>query len=194
MRLRRNCFLSLLAVFSLAGCTSVPFTSMVKLSSVNMSSTAPEEIRVAYITPHVLRVRQGDLFMGLHVKSNDGAYDIQKKLDLLLDDVPPPPVVLAAKGLDEDVHILKLRPEDVTLFHNLQKGLNEAKAAGRKGSLEINFGSKACAEKPIDGPLLISAFIKTSELSDFTVLVNKANVTELAKQAGEDPVVKPCGK
>ncbi|MDE2445374.1 MAG: hypothetical protein KGO94_04290 [Alphaproteobacteria bacterium] len=190
----RKSFLSVLAIFCVAGCTTVPLSSMVKLSSVDMGSTAPEAIRVAYITPHVLRVKQGDLFMNLRLKSNDGAYDIQKKLDLLLDETPPPPNVFASKGPEEDVHILKLRPEDVVLFRNLQKGVNEAKAAGRKGSLEINFGSKACAEKPIIGPVMISAFIKTSELSDYILLVNKANVTELAKQAGEDPVVKPCGK
>jgi hypothetical protein len=190
----RNGFLSMVALFALVGCSSVPLTSIVKLSSVNMGSTLPEGIRVAFVTPQILRVEQGDLFMNVHLKSGDGATDVQKKLDLLIDDSAPPPIVLAAKGIDDDIHILKLRPEDVALFKGLQKSVNESKQVGKHGSLDINFGSNACAKREITGPLYISAFIKTSELSDYTLLLSRANLTELAKQGGEDPKVKICAK
>lgn len=190
----RNGFFSLVALLGLAGCTSVPLTSIVKLSYVNMRTTLPESIRVAFVTPQILRVEQGDLFMNVHLKSGDGATDVQKKLDLLIDDSAPPPSVLAAKGIDDDIHILKLRPEDVALFKGLQKSVNESQPGGKKGSLDINFGSNACAKSEITGPLYISAFIKTSELSDYTLLLNRANLTELAKEGGEDPKVKICTK
>ena len=147
---------------------------------------------MAFVTPHILRVRQGDLFMNVHIKTADGATDVQKKLDLLIDESPAPASVLAAKGLDDDIHILKLRPEDVVLFKGLQKTANESQQSGKKGSLEINFGSNACAIGEATGPLYISAFLKTSELSDFTLLLSKANLTELAKEAGESPKVKRC--
>ncbi len=188
----RNGFLSLAALFGLVGCTSVPLTSIVKLSSVNMGSTLPEGIRVAFVTPQILRVQQGDLFMNVHLKSGDGATDVQKKLDLLIDDSAPPPSVLSAKTIDDDIHILKLRPEDVELFKGLQKSVNESKQVVKHGSLDINFGSNACAKSEIKGPLYISAFIKTSELSDYTLLLSKANLTELAKAGGENPEVKIC--
>ena len=183
----------LLSVF-LAACTSVPLTSIVKLSSVNMQSTLPEGIRVAFITPKILRIRQGDLFMGVHLRTGDGAIDVQKKLDLLLDQTSPSANVLESKESDDNITILKLRPEDVALFKGLQKTVAEAKQTGKKGSLDINFGSKACAETEITGPLYVSAFIKTSELSDYTLLVSKANLSELAKEAGDNPRVKLCGK
>ena len=190
----RNGFLSVVTLFGLVGCTSVPFTSIVKLSSVNMGSTLPEGIRVAFVTPQILRVEQGDLFMNVHLKSSDGATDVQKKLDLLIDDTAPPSSVLAAKGIDDDIHILKLRPEDVVLFKGLQKSVKESQQIGKKGSLDINFGSNACAKREVTGPLYISAFIKTSELSDYTLLLSKANLTELAKEAGENPKVNICAK
>jgi hypothetical protein len=190
----RNRFLALVAIFGLVGCTSVPLTSIVKLSSVNMGSTLPEGIRVAFVTPKILRVEQGDLFMNVHLKTGDGATDVQKKLDLLVDESAPPATVLAAKSADDDIHILKLRSEDVALFRGLQKTVNESQQTGKKGSLEINFGSKACATSEIIGPLYISAFIKTSELSDYILLLSRANLTELAKEGGEDPQVKPCGE
>ena len=188
----RNGFLSLVTLFGLVGCTSVPLTSIVKLSSVNMGSTLPEGIRVAFVTPNLLRVEQGDLFMNVHLKSGDGATDVQKKLDLLVDESVPPPSVLAAKGIDDEIHILKLRPDDVALFKGLQKTVNESQQSGRKGSLDINFGSNACAKSEITSPLYVSAFIKTSELSDYTLLLSRANLTELAKVSGEDPKVKLC--
>ena len=190
----RNWFLSGFSLIFLAGCTSVPLTSIVKLSSVDMATTLPEEIRVAFITPNILRVRQGDLFMNVHLRAGDGAIDVQKKLDLLLDKSSPPPNVLASKGPDDSVNLLKLRPEDVALFKGLQKTASDYKKAGKRGSLEINFGSKACAESELIGPLYISAFLKTSELSDYVLLVSKVNVNELAKEAGEDAKVKLCEK
>ena len=159
-----------------------------------MGSTLPEGIRVAFVTPQILRVEQGDLFMNVHLKSSDGATDVQKKLDLLIDDTAPPSSVLAAKGIDDDIHILKLRPEDVVLFKGLQKSVKESQQIGKKGSLDINFGSNACAKREVTGPLYLSAFIKTSELSDYTLLLSKANLTELAKEAGENPKVKICAK
>jgi hypothetical protein len=190
----RKHFFSVISLVALVGCTSVPLTSIVKLSSVNMGSTLPEGIRVAFVTPKLLRVEQGDLFMNMHLKTGDQATDVQKKLDLLIDNSPPPPSVLAAKGIDDDIHILKLRPEDVALFKGLQKSVNESKQVGKHGSLEINFGSNACAKSEITGPLYISAFIKTSELSDYTLLLSRANLSELAKEGGENPKVKLCGK
>jgi hypothetical protein len=190
----RNSILAGSMALYMAACTTVPLMSIVKLSSVNMSSTLPEDIRVAFITPKILRVKQGDLFMGVHLRTGDGSIDVQKKLDLLLDKTTPPPVVLASVGPDDNVNILKLRPEDVALFKGLQKAVSDSKQAGRKGSLDINFGSKACAESEIKGPLFVSAFIKTSELSDFILLLNKANVTELAKEAGQDAKIRTCEK
>lgn len=190
----RNGVISMWALFGLVGCTSVPLISIVKLSSVNIGSTLPEGIRVAFVTPHILRVRQGDLFMNVHLKSGEGATDVQKKLDLLIDDSAPPPSVLATKGIDDDIHILKLRPEDVALFKVLQKSVNESKQVGKHGSLDIKFGSNACAESEITGPLYVSAFIKVSELNDYTLLLSKVNLAELAKEGGEDPKVKICAK
>ncbi len=190
----RNGILIGIGLLGLIGCTSVPLTSIVKLSSVDMGSTLPEGIRVAFVTPKILRVQQGDLFMNVRIKLGDGATDVQKKLDLLIDEAAPPPNVLAAKAVDDDIHVLKLRPDDVALFKGLQKTANETKLAGKHGSLEINFGSSACLTRPVETPLYVSAFIKTSELNDFTLLVNRANLTELAKEAGENPKVKLCEK
>jgi hypothetical protein len=190
----RKSFLSVFMMIGLVGCTSIPLTSIVKLSSVDMGSTLPEGIRVAFVTPKILRVEQGDLFMSVHLRSTDGATDVQKKMDLLIDASAPPPTLVAAKGVDDDIHILKLRPEDVALFKGLQKTANESQQSGKKGSLDINFGSNACAKSEITGPLYISAFIKTSELSDYTLLLSKANLNELAKEGGENPKVKLCGK
>ena len=178
----------------LVACTSVPLTSIVKLSSVDMNSTLPDGIRVAFVTPKILRVRQGDLFMNVHLQSGDGSIDVRKKLDLLLDQSVPPPSVLASKNPNDNVNLLKLHPEDVALFKGLQKTALEYKQAGKRGALDINFGSKACAESELTGPLFISAFLKTSELSDYVLLVSKMNVTELAKEAGEDAKVKICQK
>jgi hypothetical protein len=189
-----NGFISLVVAFGLVGCTSVPLTSIVKLSAVNMSSTLPEGIRVAFVTPQILRVEQGDLFMNVHLRTKDGATDVQKKLDLLVDLSAPPPSVLAAKGIDDDIHILKLRPEDVALFKGLQKTVIESKSSGKKGSLDISFGSNACAKREITDPLYVSAFIKTSELSDYILLLSRANLADLAKEGGENPKVKLCGK
>jgi hypothetical protein len=190
----RNGFLSLFVAFGLVGCTSVPLTSIVKLSAVNMSSTLPEGIRVAFVTPQILRVEQGDLFMNVHLRTNDGATDVQKKLDLLIDESASPPTVLLAKGNDDEIHILKMRPEDVALFKGLQRTVSESKSSGKKGSLDISFGSNACAKREITDPLYISAFIKTSELSDYTLLLSRANLADLAKEGGENPKVKLCGK
>ena len=98
------------SIFSvLTACTSVPLTSLVKLSAVDMGTTLPDAIRVAFITPKVLRVRQGDMFMAVHLRTDNGATDVQKKLDLLIDPSPPPPILIAGKTSNDDIHILKQR-------------------------------------------------------------------------------------
>ena len=183
------------SIFSvLTACTAVPLPSLVKLSAVDMGTTLPSAIRVAFITPKVLRIRQGDIFMNVHLRIANGATDVRKKLDLLIDRSPPPPSLIASKTPDDDIHILKLRSEDVALFKNLQNMAAESKQAGKKGTLDISFGSNACTDAEPGGPLFLSAFIKTSELTDFTLLLNKANLNDLAKEAGQEAKVKRCEK
>ena len=187
-------FVSVFLVLQLAGCSTVPLGSVMQLSKVHMATTPPEAVRVAFITPREMRVREGDLVMTVHMKLSDGSFDEQKKLSLLMDQSVPPENVIRAKRDNEQVHILRLRPEDVALFRQMQNVGIEAKKRGVKGSLEIGFGSTGCIEDSAIGPLRLSAFIKTEELSNYVAVMEHVDIEAMLKSAAPDAKVKQCAK
>lgn len=186
--------LGLVAGVCLAACTSVPLGSLAKLSAVDMGHTPPEQLRVAFITPEALKIRPGDMVMKVHLKLADGSFDSTRNLTLQEDNAAPSTTLTAMAGQGKAIHIMRLADDDATAFRKLQNVLRESQVLGarKKGSLEIAFASEACAATPLSGPLLVSASIKTAELADYTMLFSNIDIAAMAKQAGQNPEVKPC--
>ena len=157
-----------------------------------MGTTPPEEVRVAFITPREMRVRDGDMIMNAHMKLVDNSYDVQKTFSLLDDEHSHSAIVSGAKADGEDVHIFRLKPEDVALFNQMQSVGADAKRRGIKGSFEVGFGSNSCITSGAKTPIQISTYLKTQELADFVVVLDHSDLESLLKQAGKDPKVKTC--
>lgn len=191
---RGKCILGFFTSIWLAACTTVPLASIVKLSAVDLSHTPPDQFRVAFIVPEMLKVRPGDMVMKVHLKLADGSFDSTRSLVLLEDDSPPPASVKSMTGPGQAVHIMKLEQADTEAYRKLQDvfSANQEPGKHKKGSLDINFSSQACATGPIKGPMLVSAAIKTAELADYTILFSNLDLIDMAKQAGEKAEVKPC--
>lgn len=185
---------SFLMGFYLAACTSMPLASMAKLSAIDMGRTPPDQLRVAFIAPEAIKVRSGDMVMKVHLKLADGSFESTRNLSLLEDNSQPPASLTSLAGSGQTIYIMKLEEADAKAYRKLQDVLRESQAAGtrKKGSLEISFASQACAVRPFNGPLLVSASIKTAELDDYTVLFRNIDLATMARQAGQSPEVKPC--
>lgn len=194
MMSRSKWVLGFLASVSLAACTSLPLGSLAKLSAVDMGRTPPDQLRVAFVAPEALKVRAGDMVMKVHLKLADGSFDSTRSLILLEDDATPSATLTALAGQGNAIHIMKLDGEDAKAFSKLQSVLSASQVFGarKKGSLDISFASQACAAAPLPGPLLVSAFIKTAELADYTVLFSNVDIAAMAKDAGQNAAVKPC--
>ena len=186
--------LGFLASAYLAACTTVPLASLVKLSTIDLGHTPPEQMRVAFIVPQLLKVRPGDMVMKVHLKLADGSFDSTRSLVLEEENSPAPAGVKSMVGAGQAIHIMKLEQADAEAYRKLQEVFtaNQAPGKRKKGSLDINFSSQACATGPVQGPMLVSAAIKTAELSDYTILFANIDLIEMAKQAGEKAEIKPC--
>ena len=189
-----KCLCKFFVALFLAGCSTIPLGSIVQLSRIDMGSTPPEAVRVAFITPREMRVRDGDMIMNAHMKLVDNSYDVQKTFSLLNDESSPSAIVTQAKKDAEEVHVFRLKPEDVALFKQMQSVGADAKKRGIKGSFEVGFGSNSCITSDAKKPIQLSTYLKTQELSDFVVVLDHSDLEGLLKQAGKDPKVKTCEK
>ena len=187
-------FIGVLGALMLSACTHVPLGSMVQLSKIDMEKTDMSGLRVALLAPDALDFPEGDAKLTVHLVSRTDAMDVRQEYALATEPQQPvPPEIAKAMKSGQRVHFFQLAPRDVQAFSGFQKVISDAKARGGSGgSLQIAVGAKGCLTRGLSGSLKLSAFLKTSELDQYLVLLKDVDPAEFAGGEKASRELLPC--
>lgn len=118
-------------LWALAGCTSVPITSMYKLMTLNPAELDPVSVRVAAITPRELELKDGDVFIWIREpgmsRENQHRFPLSVQQDATRDIRELPP---ARPQADEHLFILSLSELDARRLGEFQRQIFGETGAG----------------------------------------------------------------
>ncbi len=182
------------AVFALAGCMSVPLSSLVELSRIDFATTDLDVMRVAVRLPGAIRPRAGGVKMEAVRKIGDGE---EETTTFLL--VPATePVDRAGPPNDGRegfaTYVYRLAPADMKRFEALRADLMANKTAGKRVSLGLGIATtEFCRIRRVpDGPLPTTTYLLTSETARYIVLTNDYDLRKDEAVAKELPKLGAC--
>lgn len=134
--------LGLALLMSLAGCASVPVSSIVPLMQVDLSTTDAEQLRVALQLPQGLQSRPGGVALELVLK-RDGSPDRNEQF-LLIDSAAPEDLagLVARQKPGQRLAVFRIASADVPRFASVQAALVEAKRNRVRGSLGFGIATR----------------------------------------------------
>jgi hypothetical protein len=134
--------LGLALLISLAGCASVPVTSIVPLMQVDLATTDAEQLRVALQLPEGLQSRPGGVALELVLK-REGSPDRNEQF-LLVDTVAPADLagLIDRQKPGQRLAVFRIASADVPRFAAIQAALAEAKRNHVRGSLGFGIATR----------------------------------------------------
>ena len=179
---------------ALSGCATVPLSSIMALSSIQLETTDLAVFRVAMRLPDALR----PLSDGTRLKSVikiDGQSDRTEEF-ALVSVADPVETIDFQQRIDPgySMHVFALSPDGRAGLDAARQAIAAARANGRHGSLSLNVAlDEFCAASALpEGALYATSLIKTSETGRFVVLTNRVDMRSAAEFAGALDRVAPC--
>ena len=186
----------LIALF-LAGCTSMPLTSMYKLSRMDPMEADPAQIKVAVRADEAIGIGKGDAQIEFKFDAEDGSLSID---EIYLIEIDPDPIVYGALYTDkkpgESITVLSLTPGDAERMKQLQLEMAMFREGDVKGSgsLRVNLNGICLHSKMHPGEVQLDMFLQTSEQEGFFVLAKNLDLREALAEDGTDMDELPdCG-
>ncbi|MEP1188769.1 hypothetical protein [Roseibium sp.] len=193
----RNLLVAGLLLF-LTACGHIPLTTLIKLNSFDVLTTAPEELRVAVKYPDNIRIPKDGARMRLTLKEKSGGKMLMKK-ELTFEKVTSPAekAELASElQTGWRIGIFRLPRRQVPVFEAFQTHLVSMSKAERdtmEGSLDISVdGCLVSSGKP--GRIVVSTYLKAPELGGYVPLVRNADLEEMMAAEGltDEAPLKDC--
>jgi hypothetical protein len=156
---------------ALSGCTSIPLTSMVKLSRIDFMTTDLKLFRFALTMPNDLRPQPGGVHMDLAYQQGDKPEE--KRVVKLEESKEPRDLVgLPQAPQGKKTYVYRLPASEVTTLNQIRNDAAAAKSQGKNGSLTMGIAAKefCTINKLPDAPLLVTSFVLSSENIDYIVL------------------------
>ncbi len=167
---RFSCLAAIL--LSLAGCTSMPVSSMYALSKIDVMTSDLSRLRIALATPAALRPRPGGVNMEVTIGQAGKAPE--KKVIRLVETTEAADFVgLPASGQGgQSLHAYKMSREGIAELEAVRREAAATRADKKKGSLGIGVAAKEfCLAGALpDGALLASTWMATSETGGYVVI------------------------
>jgi hypothetical protein len=164
--------LSLISAICLAGCATVPLTSIPKLGRIDFKTTDLGQLRVAMIMPKTLKPKGNSIEMVTKL-SFEGESPQTNKLQLAQSfaqaDFAGLPTDLAP---DQKIYVYLLSPAERAKLEQTRRDAQIAKSKGKKGTLDISFAFKEfCSEGALSAaPILTSTYLSSSETDGYVPL------------------------
>ena len=166
--------LALAAMFLFGGCGSVPLTSLVELSRVDVETTDLAALRVAVRLPEAIKPRVDGVTMDA-VATVSGEPD-QKTTFLLIETGDR----AGSAGLPEAArpgfaaYAYRLSTADLARFDALRRAVMQRRREGKRVSLDLGIATKEfCLVRPLPpGPLLTTTYLLTSETRTYVVVTD----------------------
>lgn len=181
-----------LALTLLAGCTSMPLTSMVKLARTDFATVDPAALRVALKLPDGVRPRPRGVRLRL-TGTIDGATETQ---EFALADLADPGELVSLRGevsKGTAIYAFRLEPADVPRLSAWRSDMLARKARGGHGSLTLGVAADGCRTGAMPGIVLLTTYLRTDPGGDFFPLARDVDLRKA--MPGEDLATKvpPCG-
>lgn len=184
------------AALMLAGCSSVPLTSIPRLARIDAKTTDLSMLRVAVQLPEVLQPRSGGVKLDVvtkvageaEAKTSFSMMEMSEARDRA--DLPPPPPLGSA------THAYRLSPADAARFEALRAAMVEQGRQGRRGSMGLGVAAKEfCrANAAPQSALPVTIYLMTSETKSFVAVVKDFDLLSDPALAGGLDSIQPCGQ
>ena len=180
-RLRRARALGL--AVALAGCSSVPLSSLVQLTRINAETTDLAALRVAVRLPSALKPRPGGVNMDVLLKVTGEPDDAGDLLGLS-----------GAARPGFSIHAYRLAPGDIERLILMRAALLKQRRDGKRGSLGVGIAAKEfCLVGALpSGSLLSTTYLLTSETRSYVLLTDDLDLGKEPAVAAELARLKPC--
>lgn len=182
------------AALTLAGCSSVPLTSIPRLASIDAKTTDLSMLRVAVQLPEVLRPRSGGVKLDVVIvvageteaRTSFAMIETSEARDR--SGLPVPPQGSA-------IHVYRLSPGEAARFEALRAAMVEQGRQGKRGSMSLGVAAKefcraAAAPQP---SLRVAIYLMTSETKGFVPVVRDFDMLSDPALAGGLDSIQPCG-
>ncbi|WP_246669626.1 hypothetical protein [Agrobacterium sp. B1(2019)] len=194
LQLSRFACLSVFLLF-LAGCMTVPISSIPKLMRQDFLTMDFEHVRVGLQLPANLSLRSGDAVMITRSKT-DGATEETVETYALVADTD---AAALAKFRPEKrdgmlASVWRVKPEDVGRLAELQERVRRSRAQGPRirGSTAIKI-VKACFKGTFPaGPIYSSIYMKPAENEDYIPTSLDADLVKLFGPTAVRSLITPC--
>ena len=184
---------SLVIMLSLtvAGCSHMPVTSMVKLARVDFETSDPAQLRAAIKLPRTLRAQPKGVALRIAVQVGRGPEEAR---DFMLREIPEPAEL--TREADAGSHIFAYRIDDADLARlaAFRADLIARKSSGQKGSISISVRPQACkvGELP-NGAIYFSTYLRTAETKDYVTLARDVDLRSIVSNAAVVAEIPRCG-
>jgi hypothetical protein len=181
------------AALMLAGCGSVPLTSIPPLARIDARTTDLSMLRVAVQLPEALRPRSGGGKLDV-VTRLAGEAEVETSFAMIelsareRGGLPAPPQ-------NSSIHAYRLSPEDATRFEALRASMVEQGKNGKRGSMGLGVAAKEFCRANAGPPasLLVTIYLMTSETKSFVPVVRDFDLLSEPAMAGGLDAIQPCG-
>jgi hypothetical protein len=182
----------------LAGCGSMPVTSMVRLARVDFVATDPAGLRAAVKLPTAIRPLRDQVRLRLAVTLASGKTDVQ---DFRLTEISDPAAVSLPGEIDAGTQMFaySLDPAEVARLVAFRDALKKQQTAsgGRGGALTISIAPEACRSGELAaGPILFTTYLRTAETDGYVPLARDVDMRSVVRGrdlVAEMPVCGPAG-
>ena len=176
----------LIALF-LAGCTSMPLTSMYKLSRMDPMEADPAQIKVAVRADEAIGIGKGDAQIEFKFDAEDNSLNID---EIYLIEVVRNPVMQGELYTDkkpgESITVLGLTTSDAQRMKQLQLEMASFRNGDVKGSgsFRVNLSGMCLHNKMPPGEIQLDLFLQTSEQEGFFVMAKNLDMREVLAEEG----------
>ena len=189
--------LACLMVLFLAGCTSMPLTTMYKLSRMDPMDADPAQIKVAVRADEAIGIGKGDAQIEFKFDAEDNSLNID---EIYLIEVVRNPVLhgelYADKKPGESITVLGLTTSDAQRMKQLQLEMAPFRNGDVKGSgsFRVNLSGICLHSKMPPGEVQLDLFLQTSEQEGFFVMAKNLDMREVLAEEGRNMDELPdCG-
>lgn len=182
------------AALMLAGCSSVPLTSIPPLARIDAKTTDLSMLRVAVQLPDALRPRSGGVKLDVVTKV---AGEAEAKTSFAMAEMSARERTgLPASPQGSSIYAYRLSPEDAARFEALRASMIEQGKQGKRGSMGLGVAAKEfCrANAAPQASLPVTIFLMTSETRSFVPVVKDFDLLGDPAMAGGLESIQPCGQ
>lgn len=189
MNLFKRYIVTAMVVVGLAGCTSMPISTMLKMSQFSPMDIEPEGLRLAIRTDQAVKLKQGavQIAFGFESAGTDVLPSVKEehsfKVEVLSDMTTGlPPILFEDIEPNETVTILKLSAEDADIMQKAKALIKKYKSADAKTKGFFSFGFEDQCFGNIDGfeSLDVDLFLKTTTSEDYFLFMEDMDILEEA--------------